>query len=61
MAQIKSNRFRKNIQSFDIIKSIDAVINIQLEIALEKNINIFAEYVNIDSSNALIRSDEQRI
>ena len=30
-AQIKSNKFRKNIQKFNIIKAVEAVIQVQID------------------------------
>ena len=61
MAQIKSDKFRKNITNFSIMDAVNAVINIQNDKAVQKGLKLYAEFVNIDSSNAMICSDEQRI
>ena len=60
-AQIKSNNFRKNIQKFDILKAIHGVILVQQKIAIEKNLLLYVENVNIDENDPMIYSDKQRI
>ena len=49
MAQIKSNKFRKNISNFNIMDAVNHVINIQLGSAQKKNLKLYAEFINIDS------------
>ena len=61
MAQIKTEKFRKNIADFNIMDAVNHVISIQADSASKKNLKLHAEFVNIDSSNAVICSDEQRI
>ena len=61
MAQIKSDKFRKNITSFNIMNAVETVINIQNDKAFAKDLKLYAEFVNIDPLNAMICSDEQRI
>ena len=57
-AQIKSNKFRKNIQNFNIIKAVEAVIQVQLDQAKAKGLELFAEFVGINERNATICSDQ---
>ena len=60
-AQIKSNKFRKNIESFDIRNAIKTVMSIQKKRAEEKNIDFVTKFINIDDKNCLIHTDEQRL
>ena len=41
-AQIKSGKFRKNIKSFDLKKTVEEVISIQEKQAESKNINLYS-------------------
>ena len=54
MAQIKSEKFRKNIANFNIMDAVETVINIQNDKAVAKNLKLYAEFVNIDHYNAMI-------
>ena len=62
MAQIKSDKFRKNISTFDIKNSIRAILSIQRLKAKEKNVQLPIEFVGMDSPETyLVTSDEHRI
>jgi len=62
MAQIKSDKFRKNISTFDIKNSIRAILSIQRLKAKEKNVQLPIEFVGMDSTETyLVTSDEHRI
>ena len=68
-AQIKANKFRKNLKSFNIRESVDKVMCIQRQKAQEQTIDFYAEFINIGedesgnfgSYSPIIYSDEQRI
>lgn len=47
-AQIKSKKFRRNIEVFDIRNAVDKVMSIQRKKALEKKLDFFVEYKNIE-------------
>ena len=54
-AQIKANKFRKNLKSFNIRESVDKVMCIQRQKAQEQTIDFYAEFINIgeDESGSL--------
>ena len=57
LAQIKNQKFRKNIQQFDIMDAVEEVMSIQRHSAKDKNINFYATYVNIDPKYAFVTND----
>jgi len=59
LAQINSNKFRKNFSNFDIKKSVEEIMKIQMDKADYSSINFKAEFINFDS-NFIISTDEQR-
>lgn len=46
--QIQNGKFRKNIQKFNIFKTVEIVMSIQRSQALEKNIEFKSEFLNIE-------------
>jgi signal transduction histidine kinase len=46
-AQIRSGKFRKNIDQFDIIEAVEDVMLIQQRKAQDNQINLHATFVNI--------------
>ena len=48
LAQINSNKFRKNTSNFDIRKSVEEVMSIQMDKAKYNHINFTAEYRNFN-------------
>ena len=46
-AQIKSDNFRKNISSFNIIECVEKVMCIQRMKAMDQKIEFFATFTNI--------------
>ena len=57
LAQINSNKFRKNFSNFDIQKSVEEVMKIQMDKADFSSINFKAEFINFDN-NFIISTDE---
>ena len=68
-AQIKANKFRKVIKTFNIREIIEKVMCVQRQKALEQGIQFYPEFVNIAEKEGdcilqhspMIKSDEQRI
>ena len=50
-SQIKNGKFRKNISKFNIVKTIEYVMNIQKRQAQDKQIQFYSHFVNIDNLN----------
>ena len=60
-AQIKSKKFRRNIEVFDIREAVEKVMSIQRKKAQEKKLDFFVEYKEISQNDYFIKSDKQRI
>ena len=69
-AQIKAGKFRKNITTFDIRKSVEKVMAIQRLNAKNKGLGFEVEYLNLSRDEVIvpegkfspiINCDEQRI
>lgn len=58
-SQINQNKFRQNIQQFDLKNSINEIICIQKMKAESKGIQLVADFSNLN--NAVVIHDEQRI
>ena len=50
-AQIKEGKFRKNLQVFNIRNSIEKVMCIQKQKAIDKHIEFKVRYLNISENN----------
>jgi len=57
LAQINNNKFRKNFSNFDIRKSVEEVMTIQMDKAKYNSIIFKAEYRNFDN-DFIISTDE---
>ena len=71
-AQIKAGKFRKNVKQFNIRDSIEKIMCIQRQKAIENGIKFSVEYENISEDkntgqiqnqdySPIINSDEKRI
>ena len=60
LAQINNNKFRKCFSNFDIRKSVEEIMKIQMDKANYSSIVFTAEYRNFDN-NFTISTDEQRL
>ena len=71
-AQIKAGKFRKNISKFDVRKTIESVMCVQRQKAMDNGIGFFPEYPNIcdkeeevDEKNGIyspfVCTDEERV
>ena len=66
-AQIKAGKFRKNIESFDLMESVEKVISIQQQNAKAKGIGLCVVYENVKRKEKrkiscfdIIKNDEQQ-
>ena len=64
-AQIKEDKFRKNIQNFDLKENIQEVINVQQYKAEQLGINVSVEVdggkMNTKNKKVMVCTDSQRI
>ena len=64
-AQIKEDKFRKNIQNFDLKEKIQEVINVQQYKAEQLGINVSVEVdggkMNTKNKKVMVCTDSQRI
>jgi signal transduction histidine kinase len=70
-AQIRADKFRKNISKFNVVDTVKKVIAIQQQQADQKSVNLHYELEEnkqtndnnlfLDDETAIISSDEQRI
>ena len=64
-AQIKEDKFRKNIQNFDLKENIQEVINVQQYKAEQLGINVSVEVdggkMNAKNKKVMVFTDSQRI
>ena len=65
-AQIKGDKFRKNIEKFDIKETIEKVMCIQRQKANDKGLDFGVEFINVGDQNGekespIIYCDEHRI
>jgi signal transduction histidine kinase len=51
LAQIKSGKFRKNISKFNIKKSVQKVMGIQQQQALDKKLELTCEFIGFNDED----------
>ena len=59
-AQIKSEKFRTNIDEFNIMDAVKKVMDVQMKQAKDRGMNLIADFSDVEN-NQMVISDEQRI